>query len=225
MRDGGGKICRDSGRLYLLPIFKPTVSALNHRAAILEGGEAALSTASGMAAILATVMGICQAAIKLYVALTPSVTTLRLLDNFIGKFSVTVEYVNSAKTEDWDRAITSDTVLLLLETPSNPMLEVADIAALAVLAQKAGAVLAVDNCFCPFGQKPLSMGAIWSFIPAPNTWTDKVGQSAAYHRGKEIMYEKIYPFLRSGGPAISPFNAWVHPKRAGNTAIEDTGSQ
>ena len=82
----------------------PTVSALNHRAAILEGGEAALSTASGMAAILATVMGICQAGDKIVCGANAFGSTLRLLDNFIGKFSVTVEYVNSAKTEDWDRA-------------------------------------------------------------------------------------------------------------------------
>ena len=122
MRDGGGKICETAAD-YITPDFQTPRFPPSTSGGDLEGGEAALSTASGMAAILATVMGICQAGDKIVCGANAFGSTLRLLDNFIGKFSVTVEYVNSAKTEDWDRAITSDTVLLLWKHPPIPPIQ------------------------------------------------------------------------------------------------------
>ncbi len=188
----------------------PTVSALAHRLAVLEGGEAALCVASGMAAILATIIGVCQAGDKIVCAANSFGATIQLLNKIITKFSITVEYVNSSDSNEWAQAITSDTALVLVESPSNPMLEVVDIAALAALAKKVNAVLAVDNCFCPYGQTPLTLGAD-VVIHSATKYLDGQGRvlGGAIVGGEEILYEKIYPFLRSGGPALSPFNAWV----------------
>src|SRR5512140_2656114 len=138
----------------------PTVSAFQERLAALEGAEACVATASGMSAILAMAMALLKAGDHVLCSASVFGSTVQLFSNILGRFGVETSFVAGADVAAWEEALRSNTKLLFLETPSNPLTEIADIVALAAVAKRAGALLAVDNCFCtPALQKPLQLGA------------------------------------------------------------------
>jgi O-succinylhomoserine sulfhydrylase len=189
----------------------PTVAAFQERLAALEGGEACVATASGMAAILATVMGLLKSGDHLVSSSSIFGATVQLFTTVLGKFGLETSFVDGADPQAWRRAIRPATRLLFVETPSNPLTEVADIAALAEIAKGAGAILAVDNCFCtPALQLPLSLGADL-VIHSATKYLDGQGRvlGGAIVGRRELVTDAVGPFLRTAGPSLSPFNAWV----------------
>ncbi|MDH5784814.1 MAG: O-succinylhomoserine sulfhydrylase [Chromatiales bacterium] len=191
----------------------PTVRTFEERLAALEGGEQCVATSSGMAAILATCMGLLKAGDHVVCSRAVFGTTVVLLDNFFGKFGVETTYVSLTDYAGWEKAIRPNTKLLLLETPSNPLVEVADIPRLAELAHAKGCLLAVDNCLStPALQQPLKLGAD-IVIHSATKYIDGQGRAlgGAVVGNRELMAQ-VYAFLRSAGPTMSPFNAWIFLK-------------
>jgi O-succinylhomoserine sulfhydrylase len=187
----------------------PNIKTLNKRVATLESAEMALSTASGMSALLSVVMGVCKAGDSILCGGNVFGATVQLLSNTVRKFGVRVDYVFGG-IDDWRQAMRPETTLLIVETPSNPMIEITDLAALADIAHQNDALLAVDNCFCPWGQRPLAWGCDL-VIHSATKYLDGQGRvlGGAIAGSEKLLGERIYPFLRSGGPAISPFSAWT----------------
>ena len=189
----------------------PTVTAFQERLAALEGAEACVATASGMSAILATAMALLKAGDHVLCSASVFGSTVQLFSNIMGKFGVQTTYVDCANVAAWEGALRQDTKLLFLETPSNPLTEIADIAALAAVSKRAGALLAVDNCFCtPALQKPLQLGADL-VIHSATKYLDGQGRviAGALCGREALVNEKLVPVMRSGGMSLSPFNAWV----------------
>jgi O-succinylhomoserine sulfhydrylase len=189
----------------------PTVTSFQERLAALEGAEACVATASGMAAILATVMGLMKAGD--HIVSSPSIfgATVQLFTTVLAKFGVETTFVESVDPHAWQRAVRPTTRLLFLETPSNPITEVADVPALAAVAKRAGALLAVDNCFCtPALQLPLALGADL-VIHSATKYLDGQGRvlGGAVLGRRELIMDGVFGFLRTAGPSLSPFNAWV----------------
>ena len=189
----------------------PTVTSFQERLAALEGAEACVATASGMSAILATVMGLMKAGD--HIVSSPSIfgATVQLFTTVLAKFGVETTFVESVDPRSWQRVMRPTTRLLLLETPSNPVTEVADIPALAAVAKRAGALLAVDNCFCtPALQLPLALGADL-VIHSATKYLDGQGRvlGGAVLGRRELIMDGVFGFLRTAGPTLSPFNAWV----------------
>jgi O-succinylhomoserine sulfhydrylase len=189
----------------------PTVSAFQERLAALEGAETCVATASGMSAILATAMAVLKSGDHVICSASVFGSTVQLFSNIMGKFDVETTYVNGASIAAWEGALRNNTKLLFLETPSNPLTEIADIAAVAAVSKRAGALLAVDNCFCtPALQQPLQLGADL-VIHSGTKYLDGQGRvlgGAVLGRRGPAM-DGIYGFLRTAGPSLSPFNAWV----------------
>ncbi len=191
----------------------PTVRAFEERLAALEGGEACIATASGMAAIMLATLALLHSGDHIVCSRSVFGTTTGLFQ-FLQKFGVSTTFVPLTDTEAWARAITPATRLLFLETPSNPLAEVADIAALADLAHARGCLLAVDNCFCtPALQRPLQLGADLA-IHSATKYLDGQGRcvGGAIVTTAARVREQLFPLLRSSGPSMSPFNAWVFLK-------------
>ncbi|QDQ28399.1 O-succinylhomoserine sulfhydrylase [Chitinimonas arctica] len=188
----------------------PTVSLFQTRLAALEGAEAAVATASGMSAILALCMGHLKAGDHIVASASLFGASIQLFNTWLGKFGVTVSYVSATDPAAWDAAVQAQTRLFFLETPSNPLTEVADIAAIAAIAHAHGALLAVDNCFCsPALQQPLSLGADL-VIHSATKYIDGQGRVlGGAVVGSQALIEPIYLFLRTAGPTLSAFNAWV----------------
>ncbi len=203
------KFAEPSGEYVYSRFSNPNIKTMDARVAALEGAPAALCTASGMAAVLSAVMGLCKAGDKILCGGEVFGATARLLSNFIAKFGVNITYVFGG-ADAWQKAAKDGAAFFLLETPSNPMLGVLDIAKIADIARQKKAVLAVDNCFCPFAQKPLQFGADL-VVHSATKYLDGQGRvlGGAIAGSEELILEKIYPFLRAGGPALSPFNAWL----------------
>ncbi len=191
----------------------PTVRTFEERLAALEGGERCVATASGMAAILSTFMGLLKAGDHIVASRAIFGTTSVLLTNYMARFGVETTFVDLTDMAAWEAAIRPGTRLLFLETPSNPLTEVADIEALAALAHRHGALLAVDNCFCtPALQRPLALGADL-VIHSATKYLDGQGRCiGGAVVGSETLAGEVYAFLRSAGPTMSPFNAWVFLK-------------
>ncbi len=191
----------------------PTVRTFEQRLAALEGGERCVATSSGMAAILATCMGLLKSGDHLVSSRSIFGTTTVLLNHYMAKFGVTTSFVDLTDLAAWRAAVQPNTRLLFLETPANPTLEVADIAALATLAHEQGALLAVDNCLStPALQRPLALGADL-VIHSATKYIDGQGRGiggAVVGREKEMA--EIFGFLRTAGPTMSPFNAWIFLK-------------
>ena len=189
----------------------PTVTAFQERLAALEGGESCVATASGMAAILACVMGLLKGGDHVVSSSSIFGATVQLFTNVLAKFGVETTFVAGADPAAWRRALRPATRLLFLETPSNPLTEVADIAALAEVARSANAWLAVDNCFCtPALQRPLALGADL-IIHSATKYLDGQGRvlGGAVVGRRELVMDGVFTFLRTAGPSLSPFNAWV----------------
>ena len=189
----------------------PTVSAFQERLAALEGAEACVATASGMSAILAMAMAVLKSGDHVICSASVFGSTVQLFSTIMGKFGVATTFVNGASVAAWESALRDNTKLLFLETPSNPLTEIADIAALAAVSKRAGALLAVDNCFCtPALQKPLQLGAdlvIHSATKYLDGQGRVLGGAVLGRRGPEM--DGVYGFLRTAGPCLSAFNAWV----------------
>ncbi len=188
----------------------PTVSMMEARLAALEGAERCVAFASGMAAILATVMGLMKAGEHVVASRSIFGSTVQLFSNILGRFGVETTYVSPTDPEEWRAAVKSNTKLFFVESPSNPLTEVSDIRALAGIAHEAGAWLAVDNCFCsPALQKPMEMGAD-IVIHSATKYLDGQGRvlGGAVLGSKDLM-EGVFTFLRTAGPTLSAFNAWV----------------
>ncbi len=188
----------------------PGVSAFEERLAALEGAERCVSFASGMAAILATVMGLMRSGEHIVASRSIFGSTVQLFNNIIGKFGVETTFVSPTDPEEWRRAVRPNTRLFFVESPSNPLTEVSDIAALAAIAKEAGAWLAVDNCFCtPILQRPLTLGAD-IIIHSATKYLDGQGRVlGGAVLGKKDLMEGVFTFLRTAGPTLSAFNAWV----------------
>jgi O-succinylhomoserine sulfhydrylase len=189
----------------------PTVAMFQDRLAALEGAQSCVATASGMAAILATALVHLKVGDHVLCSNAVFGATIQLFNNILGRFGVETSYVSPTRIDDWSRAVRPKTKLLFLETPSNPLTEVSDIPALAAVAKKAGALLAVDNVFCtPILQRPLALGAD-IVLHSATKYLDGQGRvmGGAVLGSKALVGEPMTAFLRTAGPALSPFNAWV----------------
>ncbi len=192
----------------------PTVRTFEQRLAALEGGERCVATASGMSAILSLCMALLSAGDAVVASRSVFGTTVNLFKNVFGRFGVKTTFVDMTSLDAWRAAIGPDTRMLFLETPSNPLTETADIAALAALAHEHGCWLVVDNCFCtPALQRPLALGADF-VIHSATKYLDGQGRclGGAIVGPEKPIAEKVFPFLRNAGPTMSPFNAWVFLK-------------
>lgn len=189
----------------------PTVTAFQQRLALMERGERCLAFSSGMAAIMAVGMALLKAGDHVVCSRGVFGNTVLTFQNYFGKFGVTTDFVNLTDLSAWESAIQPNTRLLFLETPSNPLIEIADIKALADLAHRHDCLLVVDNCFCtPVLQQPLALGADL-VVQSATKFIDGQGRCVGGAViGSEALIEKdIYPYLRTGGATMSPFNAWV----------------
>lgn len=190
----------------------PTVTAFEERLAALEGAETCVATASGMSAILACVMGLLSAGDHVIASRSLFGATVNLFNNILKRFKIETTFVSATDIAAWEAAVRPETRLLFIETPSNPLTEISDIAALAAVAKKAGAWLAVDNCFCsPALQRPLELGADL-VIHSATKYLEGQGRvlgGAVLGRRDLLMEQGVFGFLRTAGPSLSPFNAWV----------------
>jgi len=189
----------------------PTVSMFQDRLAAMEGAESCVATASGMAAILATAMVHLKAGDHVVCSNAVFGATIQLFNNILGRFGIETSYVSPTKVEEWEKAVRKNTRLFFLETPSNPLTEISDIEKLAQAAKRAGALLAVDNVFCtPALQRPLELGAD-IVVHSATKYLDGQGRvmGGAICGSRALVGDVLVPFLRTAGPALAPFNAWV----------------
>lgn len=198
----------------------PTVSMMEERLAALEGAERCVAFASGMAAILATVMGLMKAGEHIVASRSIFGSTVQLFNNILGRFGVETTFVSPTDPAQWRAAVRPNTRLFFVESPSNPLTEVSDIRALAAIARESGAWLAVDNCFCsPALQRPLELGAD-IVIHSATKYLDGQGRVlGGAVLGSQALMEGVYTFLRTAGPTLSAFNAWVILKGLETLAI------
>jgi O-succinylhomoserine sulfhydrylase len=191
----------------------PTVRTFEERLAALEGAEAAVATASGMAAILSTCMALLKSGDHVVCSRDVFGTTINLFSKYLAKFGVEVTFVALLDQVAWRKAIRPTTAMLFLETPSNPLCEVADLSAMSTLAKEHDCLLVVDNCFCtPALQLPLSLGAD-IVVHSATKYLDGQGRcvGGAVVGSREHM-DEVLTFLRTCGPTMSAFNAWVFLK-------------
>lgn len=189
----------------------PTVTSFEQRLAAMEGAEAAISTASGMSAILMMCMGLLKAGDHVVCSQSMFGSTIKLIGSDLAKFGVQSTFVPQTDLAAWAAAIRPNTQLLFAETPTNPLTEVCDIRALADMAHNAGALFAVDNCFAtPALQKPMTMGAD-VVMHSGTKYLDGQGRvmAGALCASEVLVREKFLPVLKSAGMTLAPFNAWV----------------
>jgi O-succinylhomoserine sulfhydrylase len=189
----------------------PTVAMFQDRLSALEGAEACVATASGMSAILAMNMALLKSGDHVVCSNAVFGATVQLYSGILARFGIQTTFVSPTEIADWQRALKPNTRLLFLETPSNPLGMVSDIAALAAVAKKAGALLAVDNALCtPALQRPLEFGADL-VIHSATKYLDGQGRvlGGAVLGSKALVMDGVFGFLRTAGPTLSAFNAWV----------------
>ena len=189
----------------------PTVMMMERRLAALEGTGACMGTSSGMSAILLLLMGLLKAGDHVLCSRSVFGSTIRLLQTEMGKFGVETTFVSQTEVDEWRAAMRPNTRLLMAESPTNPLTDVCDIAALADIAHHSGALLAVDNCFCsPALQNPVLFGADF-VIHSGTKYLDGQGRviAGALCGPEDILQSKMLPIMKSGGLSLSPFNAWV----------------
>jgi O-succinylhomoserine sulfhydrylase len=201
---------QQKGNIYAR-FHNPTVRTFEQRLASLEGGESCVATSSGMSAILATMIALLQSGDHLVASKSLFGSSIGLFDNYLKKFGIDITYVTLSNAQDWAAAVKPSTKMLFAETPSNPLTEVGDIQLLADIAHDCGAILAVDNCFCtPAIQRPLEFGAD-IIIHSATKYLDGQGRAVggAVVGDSELVGDKVFSFLRTAGPTMSPFNAWI----------------
>ena len=199
----------------------PTVQAFEKRLAAMEGGEACVATASGMAAILTLCLATLKAGDHVLVSRSVFGATVNLFNNVLSRCGIRSSFVSLTDLAEWRAALRPETRLLFVETPSNPLMEVADIPALAALAHEHGAALAVDNCFLtPVLQQPLKLGADY-VIHSATKYLDGQGRclGGAVVGSAASVGKDVFGFMRTAGPCMSPFNAWVFLKGLETLAV------
>ncbi|MEC9361708.1 O-succinylhomoserine sulfhydrylase [Sinimarinibacterium flocculans] len=200
----------------------PTVEAFERRLAAMEGGESCVATASGMAAILSLCLALLRQGDHILSSSGVFGSTINLFNNVLTRFGVTTSYVDTtADVATWEAALRPNTKLLFVETPSNPLVELADIASLARLSRAHGAWLCVDNCFLtPVLQQPLRLGADF-VIHSATKYIDGQGRAVggAIVGDAERVGKDVFGFMRTAGPCMSPFNAWVFLKGLETLAV------
>ena len=192
----------------------PTVRAFEQRLAAMEGGESCVATASGMSAILATCMGLLQQGDHLVSSRSIFGSTVVLFDKYLSRFGIETTYVDLDDMPAWQAALRPNTRMLFAETPSNPLTALCDIQALAELAHAHACDLVVDNCFCtPALQRPLDLGAD-IVVHSATKYIDGQGRGlgGAVVGDAQRVGEEIFGVLRTAGPSMSPFNAWLFLK-------------
>ena len=199
----------EAGPIYAR-FTNPSVTMFEDRLAALEGAERCVAFASGMAAVLATVMGLMKAGEHVVASRSIFGSTVQLFQNILGRFGVETTFVSPTDTDEWCAAVKPNTRLFFVESPSNPLTEISDIRALAGIAHDHGAWLAVDNCFCtPALQRPLELGADL-VIHSATKYLDGQGRVlGGAVLGNRQLLEGVFTFLRTAGPTLSAFNAWV----------------
>ncbi|WP_158902007.1 O-succinylhomoserine sulfhydrylase [Burkholderia sp. L27(2015)] len=192
-------------------VTNPTVTMFQNRLAALEGGEACIATASGMSAIMSVVMCALQAGDHLISSQSIFGSTLQMFNVIFSKFGISATFVDPTDLDAWKKAIQPNTKMFFLETPSNPLTEVADIEAIGRIAKLAQAMFVVDNCFCtPVLQQPLKLGAD-VVVHSATKYLDGQGRvlGGALVGSRAFVMDKVFPFVRTAGPTLSAFNAWV----------------
>ena len=202
-------------------VGNPTVSGMEQRLAALEGTEAAMATSSGMSAILLLGMGLLRAGDHVVCSQSVFGSTLRLFAVEFAKFGVETTFVSQTDVAQWRAALKPNTKLLFAETPTNPLTDICDMAALAEVAHNGGALLAVDNCFCtPALQRPVEFGADF-VIHSGTKYLDGQGRvvAGAICCSQKYVNDVFWPINRTAGMVLSPFNAWVVTKGMETLAI------
>ncbi|MDD4943941.1 O-succinylhomoserine sulfhydrylase [Rhodoferax sp.] len=202
-------------------VGNPTVTCMEQRLAALEGTESAMATASGMAAVLLLGMGLLRAGDHVICSQSVFGSTLRLFATEFSKFGVQTTFVSQTDVSQWRAAVQPNTKLLFAETPTNPLTDICDIAALADVAHQSGALLAVDNCFCsPALQRPTEWGADF-VIHSGTKYLDGQGRvvAGAICCTEKYVNDVFWPINRTAGMVLSPFNAWVVTKGMETLAI------
>lgn len=191
----------------------PTVRAFEERIAAMEGAESAVATASGMSAILSTCMALLEVGDHILCSRSVFGTTTVLFSKYLQKFGVATSFVDPTDYEAWEAGFQSNTKLVFVETPSNPLCDVVDMARLAQMSRAHKALLVVDNCFCtPALQRPLEFGADL-VIHSATKYIDGQGRClGGVVAGPEEIVKEVLAFIRSAGPTLSAFNAWVFLK-------------
>ncbi len=200
----------DDGMVYSR-YTNPTVQMLETRLAALEGAQCCVATSSGMSAILGVVMSLMQGGEHVVASRSLFGATVQLFNGVLKRFGVETTFVEPTKIDQWREAVRPNTRLLFLETPSNPLTELVDIAELSAIARQSGALLVVDNCFCtPALQRPIEHGAD-IIVHSATKYLDGQGRvlGGAVLGRKDVIHAPMISFLRSAGPTLSPFNAWV----------------
>lgn len=189
----------------------PTVAMFQSRLAALEGAQSCVATATGMAAVATTAMGLLSAGDHVVAARGVFGTVVPLMNQILGRFGVETSWVDATDLDAWRAALRPNTKLLFAETPSNPVCEIVDIAGLAAIAREAGAILAIDNCMCsPALQRPVDFGADL-VVHSATKYIDGQGRvlGGAIAGRRDLVDGPLFNFVRTAGPAISPFNAWI----------------
>jgi O-succinylhomoserine sulfhydrylase len=203
---------RNAEEAYTYSRFtNPTVTMFQNRLAALEGGEACMATASGMSAILSVVMASMQQGDHIVSSKSLFGSTIGMFSQILPKFGITTTFVDPTQPDEWQAAVKPETKMFFLETPSNPLTEIADIEAIGKIAKHNGALFVVDNCFCsPALQQPLKLGAD-VVMHSATKFLDGQGRvlGGALVGSKRFIMETVFPFVRSAGPTMSAFNAWV----------------
>jgi len=192
----------------------PTVRAFQERLAAMEGGDSCVATGSGMAAILSTCLALLEQGDHIVASVGVFGATVGLFNNYLAKFGISTTWVSPTDADAWREAVRPETRLFYLETPTNPLTEIADIAAIAAVAHEHDALLVVDNCFCtPVLQRPFELGAD-IVIHSATKYLDGQGRcvGGAVIGPVDEIGERVFGFLRTAGPTLSPFNAWVFLK-------------
>ena len=199
----------DEGNVYSR-FTNPTVTAFQDRLAALEGAEACVATASGMSAILSLVMALCSSGDHIVASTGLFGATQQLLGTLMPRFGIQTSFVSQTDAAAWGAATRTQTKLFFLETPSNPLTEIADIAALVAIAHAQGILVVVDNCFCtPILQRPLDLGADL-VVHSATKFLDGQGRVlGGAVAGPKRLTDEVFKFLRTAGPTLSAFNAWV----------------
>jgi len=203
----------ETGNIYSR-FTNPTVRVFEERLASMEGAARCIATSSGMSAILSTCLGLLNAGDHIVSSRSVFGTTVNLFSNILSRFNINTRFVSINDYLEWETAITGKTRMLFLETPSNPLTELADIQRLSEIAHKKGCLLVVDNCFCtPALQQPFHFGAD-IVVHSATKYLDGQGRcvGGAVLGNEELIGEAIFNILKNTGPTMSPFNAWVFLK-------------
>jgi O-succinylhomoserine sulfhydrylase len=203
----------NSGLSIYARVDNPTVDGFCKRLAVLEGAEACEATATGMGAVLSTLMAHCQSGDRVLMSTGVFGATLNLVKNYFIKYGIELELVSPTDLRAWEEALSKPAKLAYCETPSNPTIELVDIQGLSALCRAKHCLLVVDNCFMtPVLQKPLALGADL-VIHSATKYLDGQGRAmGGAVLGRRDLVEPVTSFIRSGGVTMSPFNAWIFLK-------------